>query len=331
MDNRDEETQRFIDGAVRQSADFEVFKNPNSPTHGLLTKAFTQFSEQLVPVERDTDGVSQSSQDLALVSPDGQSSPLVKFFTSNPRRALQFEALAVRAGTNDGGDTVFTMMLSPVGVDDVYFYCVSPGGCSAFGKYAENATKFLETEQGVLKRAAEQIVRQMEADKRVADWEREACRKKRVICGIAATAAAALVAGVAFAVNRFVFEPAARDAAARAEYDSQGHTLPGEGLDLAGAPIVEIPASEFSEIPPVKGGDNLTNPRTVDIMNGECKDLSVSAEKLVGGHALHVAVSPDSQFIGDRFFWSKKSDGTLQVCVDADPGDKGLIAVSVTP
>lgn len=93
-------------------------------------------------------------------------------------------------------------------------------------------------------------------------------KRNKVMRTIGVTAGSLAMAGwgVTSCTQNFIIEPREAAQQHRIEYDTQDHTLPGEGVQISNQPLTTMPDKEFAAIPKYGGDDdNLDNPRRIKL------------------------------------------------------------------
>lgn len=168
----------------------------------------------------------------------------------------------------------------------------------------------------LLKKSTESL----ESSIRYKEEDRQETRQKigRWVFGV--VGASALAGGAYWGYQTWWVQPHAAADAQRTEYDTQGHTLPGEGMPIEAIPFEAIPVDQFDAIPWYGGIDrDLKNPRTIKLSSQTgCADLTTNIPQ---GADLRVALPEGSSFLVDHYFAYPKSDGFTVCVAEGMPSD----------
>lgn len=133
---------------------------------------------------------------------------------------------------------------------------------------------------------------------------------------------ATIAAGVGYGVNKWIIEPEKAEEAARAAYDNEDHVLPGELLELQMIDAAVLPVTQFDEIPKMKDGDDLADPRTISVEQNACAEIDLKPKPR---QELAVAIREGSILSNGRVTAHVNPEGKIELCV-ADPSVDALDA-----
>lgn len=123
---------------------------------------------------------------------------------------------------------------------------------------------------------------------------------------------AGLATGGTYLVQEKIIEPREEEKAARVQFDSEGHVLPGDTLAIESIEPGELPKGAFDDIPEFKDGDDISSPRTIDVTMNTCNDIDVSPAP---GQELAVAIREGSIFINSKVTAKINDEGKIDICV----------------